>query len=439
MQESDFLALKDKRLTPTDQWRDQAGSQWNYCLSDDGRCVICGGEPAHSTLEVPERIAEHLVEGIASEAFANNATLRRVILPPSVRFIGRKAFANCPQLEEVSFSEGLLSLGAKAFAQDRQLKELALPEGLLDFGAETFRSCENLAAISLPSTLTTIGPRAFIESGLERIELPASLTTLDSRTLLIHSGSHAGKTGKPLVIRVNEANPVFFVEGGVLCKREEDGSVRAVMYAGEEPVVRIPESVTKVSSCLFYGAAGVDELFVHDSVGRFGVEAFVTDVPIRRVHLSLSEPVEGHSTIDVQFSPTASARRSFMTAFSGGTMDATALIEAADQGLMFFTDRFEMGRAVLDRLEDPVLADASRIRYLKRLLTTNLKSISQEFARHNYHEGFDRLADQGILTPETIEEAMGYAREAGGVAAVGYLLEMKRERFSTSLMGDYDL
>lgn len=326
-----------------------------------------------------------------------------------------------------------------AFAQQHRLQEVTLPEGLLEIGAGAFRSCNALTSLALPSTLVAIGSRAFADTSLSSLELPASLVALEDASLLTHSSIHLFRNAAPLVITVDTDNPHLFVEGGVLCKREEDGSVRALMYAGAESAVRIPEAVTQLGSCLFYGATGIEELFVHDEIEPFSLQAFAMPNAIRHIRLSLSEPIEGHSAVDAYFSPSASSRHTFVSAFADGTFDAATLLEASDQGLSSFNDLHEMGRIALERLADPVLVDSVRVRYLRNLVSRSLRPISREFALRNYTEGFDRLADQGILTLDNFDDVLGWAREANGTASVGYLLEMKRERFGRTLMDEYDL
>lgn len=567
--DDDVVMVEELSIEATDEWRDEADNRWRYCIDQDGACLICRAMPAGDSLEVPSLIAGHPVAAVAAEACASCTKLRRVTLPPTVRFIGRKAFAYCSQLEDIALNEGLVAIGSfafmnaglrslhapstlerigikafyhclqltdvhldegllalgdnafaetavselvipasvlavgsrilepgqgasaariavhpdnarfvtdptgtalygrgpdglvlldcigggsrcevlpetrsiapGAFAQHHDLREVTLPEGLAEIGAGAFRACSALTSLSLPSTLVSIGSRAFADTSLRSLDLPASLILVEDASLLVHSSIHLSRDAAPPVFTVDAANPRLFVEGGVLCRREEDGSVRALMYAGSDSTVRLPEAVTQLGSCLFYGATGIDELFVHDGIETFNLQALTMPHAIRHIRLSLREPIEGHDVVDAYFSTSASARHTFVSAFADGTFDAAVLLEAADQGLTSFTDLHDMGRIALERLADPVLMDSAREHFLRRLVSRSLRPVSREFALRNYTEGFDRLADQGILTLENFDDVLGWAREANGTAAVGYLLEMKRERFGRALMDEYDL
>ena len=58
------------------------------------------------------------VTAIAAKAFANNKSLKKVVIPASVRKIGKQAFSGCKNLKTIIFKTPHLtkkSVGAKAF------------------------------------------------------------------------------------------------------------------------------------------------------------------------------------------------------------------------------------------------------------------------------------------------------------------------------------
>lgn len=97
------------------------------------------------------------VTNIESNAFAGQYRLKKVIIPDSVKTIGKQAFYNCINLETVEFPD---------YAQ------------LATIGQYAFRGCENLKTVKLPSNLAAIGTYAFAYSGIESIDIPASVKTL---------------------------------------------------------------------------------------------------------------------------------------------------------------------------------------------------------------------------------------------------------------------
>ncbi len=77
------------------------------------------------------------VEVICDEAFFDGF-LQRIILPESLRVIGREAFAHCSDL-----------------------KEVVLPSGLKDIRDGAFYGCNSLKTVALPLTAKLISETAF--------------------------------------------------------------------------------------------------------------------------------------------------------------------------------------------------------------------------------------------------------------------------------------
>ena len=99
---------------------------------------------------------------------------------------------------------------------------------------------------------------------------------------------------------------------------------------------------------------------------------------------------------------------------------------------------YEQVKLIVARLESSVLlSEASKRRY-HAVLDNNLEEICVDIARHDDRVTMGQLADLGVLTAENLErvgEAVGTLQDA---AMTGYLLEMKRVRFSQRTF-DFDL
>ena len=106
-------------------------------------------------LEIPEGVL-----AIEEEAFQKNNSLKRVILPKSLKRIGRFAFDACSELEEISIPEGVE----------------VLEDGI-------FAYCKNLTKIELHEGLKIISDNALQGTGIEKLELPASVRVLGNNAL----------------------------------------------------------------------------------------------------------------------------------------------------------------------------------------------------------------------------------------------------------------
>ena len=164
---------------------------------------------------------EKPVVGIQS-AFSSNKSVKSIVLPEGIRFIGDRAFygssvesVNFPssleeigpsafessniktsdlsatsiaeipesafrgsQLENISLPESLNRIGDNAFGACRVLS-IWLPEGLISIGDFAFTDCHSLRNISVPNGLQSIGDGAFYNCwALESFSLPEGLISI---------------------------------------------------------------------------------------------------------------------------------------------------------------------------------------------------------------------------------------------------------------------
>lgn len=106
---------------------------FEYKIKNESICIescISAGTIA----EIPERIEGYPVVEIASYAFSTSGNtisnrlagerLEEIILPKTVKKIGRYAFYNCRNLQRISFYNTLTDLGAGAFTGCHRVKEI---------------------------------------------------------------------------------------------------------------------------------------------------------------------------------------------------------------------------------------------------------------------------------------------------------------------------
>ena len=82
--------------------------------------------------------------------------LTSIIIPNSLKSIGRNVFANCSGLTSVTIPEGLTSIGDHAFSGCSGLTSVTIPEGVISIGHGAFMNCSSLSSISIPNSVTTI-------------------------------------------------------------------------------------------------------------------------------------------------------------------------------------------------------------------------------------------------------------------------------------------
>lgn len=98
---------------------------------------------------------------IADYQHQKNEKIRKVILPNTVKSIGKSAFYECTNLEEITLPDGLEIIEEKAFANCKKLRRVYVPDSVKHIGSCAFHSCERLEQINIPDTVVTIGDISF--------------------------------------------------------------------------------------------------------------------------------------------------------------------------------------------------------------------------------------------------------------------------------------
>ena len=224
---------------------------------------------------VPNGISE-----IGARAFENAESVRRVVLPDTVRSIQTEAFCRSG-LEEITLPEGLERIADGAF-RDSGLKMIRLPKTLRSIGAESFAGTR-LQSVDLPGSLPIIpegafercgalktvriregvralGPRAFsFCPALETVELPDSLTEISTQPkdnpfagsggVRTVSASGAWRNAHPDLLREmrdrrlsarEKAETSFQMTGSKLAR-----------YLGRDRRVTVPEGTTEIGARAF--------------------------------------------------------------------------------------------------------------------------------------------------------------------------------------------
>jgi hypothetical protein len=117
---------------------------------------------------------------IADYAFENCFSLRNVIIPDSLIYIGRRSFSDCAKLTNVTIPDNVKVIGEGCFSSCDNLKSIKLPSELKEIKADTFSFCSNLENISLPNSITEIGDDAFKYcDSLTQISIPSNVKTIN--------------------------------------------------------------------------------------------------------------------------------------------------------------------------------------------------------------------------------------------------------------------
>ncbi|WP_294409162.1 leucine-rich repeat domain-containing protein [uncultured Ruminococcus sp.] len=113
-------------------------------------------------LTIPSVINGLKVTEIGAEAFNNNDTIKKVVLPSDLKEIGNEAFYSCYNLNNVQFNNKLQTISDYAF-QKSGLVKATLPNSLKTIGSAAFDSCAYLETITIPNSVTEISITSFAD------------------------------------------------------------------------------------------------------------------------------------------------------------------------------------------------------------------------------------------------------------------------------------
>ena len=149
-----------------------------YSISNN-EVLITGYSGHDEVLYLPNKIEGYSVTSIASYAFRECHSLKKIVIPDSVTDIGIYAFSNCSSLENIEIPNSVTYIGGAAFSNCTRLKSIEIPNSVTSIGNDAFSNCTRLKSIEIPNSVTSIGDYTFEKCiSLESIKIPNSVTSI---------------------------------------------------------------------------------------------------------------------------------------------------------------------------------------------------------------------------------------------------------------------
>lgn len=170
---------------------------WSYKQREIGEgLVITSYKGTATEVTVPETIGKSTVVEIGNGAFAGSSgigagsvvtyasgeqqaarrKITKVVLPKSIKFIGRGAFADMLSLESIEIPDGVIEIEPFAFDMCNSLTEVIIPGSVRRIGMYAFAGCKNLRRVKICEGLVELGAGMFSRDiNLKELELPKSL------------------------------------------------------------------------------------------------------------------------------------------------------------------------------------------------------------------------------------------------------------------------
>lgn len=243
------IELKEFKFKYITRWTSQGYPLVIRIATDNGNVIIPRGSCGENVTYTLSHDGHLDIAG--SGAMADDYYFRRIGLITSVTIqegvtsIGSSAFCDCTNLTSVTIPESVTYIYHSAFSGCTNLTTITIPEGsrLTSIEGSVFSDCNSLTAIKIPASVTMIG---------EGFNYP--FYDCDNLSSII----------------VAEGNPKYDSRNGCNAIIETESN-RLILGCS---TTVIPESVTSIGECAFYGCGNLTSITIPESVTTFEESAF---------------------------------------------------------------------------------------------------------------------------------------------------------------------
>ncbi|MDO5117338.1 MAG: leucine-rich repeat domain-containing protein [Eggerthellaceae bacterium] len=355
---------------------------------------------------------------------------------------------------------GTIRIADRAFLYHPSLVSLVLPEGLQSIGNASFKYCRSLKYVVVPDSLTTIGEEAFRSTALANFRIPAGFRYLGMYGL--STCSRGSSLAQPTLrdLEVDPENETFYMESGILCRRDDEGD-HAVVFVGPQTDVTIPKSVIYIDGFCFGGVDSITHLTVHTDILGVGLGAFFISAVVPRVTI-VTKDIHGVEHRYEAYFPSSHFPSSsysgqcFSQAFGGPTtagagdedlvprgktpdgivkkstsiMDPATIFAFADLSIRHCYQTIERTGLILLRLSDGRFLDESGRDMFVKSVERHLEEFVIACSRQNDIQFIKMLVDLGFINEQNIARIIDLLGAQKDVKLVSYLLNEQHERFS---------
>ncbi len=228
----------------------------------------------------------------------------------SVTSIGEGAFLRCPRLTSVDIPNSVTSIGDYAFDECPGLTSIVIPNSVTSIGRQAFAYCTGLTSIDIPNSVTAISSYAFyntawydnqpdglVYAGMVAYRYKGTMPsgtnmTLREGTLGIAICAFMECTGLTSIVIPNSVTEVgilafmdcpdltsIVVESGNP-RYDSRNNCNAIIESASNTLIvgckntTIPNSVTKIGPCAFFGCDGLTSIDIPNSITSIGDNAF---------------------------------------------------------------------------------------------------------------------------------------------------------------------
>lgn len=279
---------------------------YRLLVYDDGTVTLNAYTGSERDVVIPDEIKGYHITSISTDVFADNTTIRSVVIPEGVKYIGGRnysnsnkgAFENCTALESVSLPSTLVSIGGDVFKNTKilndctetikyidgwviectnasEIKSVKLKDGTVGIAYGAFRSDNSkLKSVTLPDGLRAVSDYAFSGCPLESVTFPDNLT-------YIGRGAFGGCKLKSLVLpeALEYVGSFAFANTNIgeitfpskLAEIQESAFENCMSLTS----VTLPDSLKVMGDSAFSGCTSLKTVIGGDSAEEIGRDTFL--------------------------------------------------------------------------------------------------------------------------------------------------------------------
>ncbi|MGI6392607.1 MAG: leucine-rich repeat domain-containing protein [Candidatus Izemoplasmatales bacterium] len=225
--------------------------------------VITIGKGAFYKTSLESIMIPDTVTKIGSQAFSDCYNLVSATLSKNINYIDSMLFKSCFKLEQIKIPDAVSYIGQSAFTQCMALEDLTFGSGLVVIGTSAFEACSGISKIVIPNSVKAIETMAFYCcSEVTSISIGSGVMFID---ILAFSKCHLLST-----VVVDPDNKVYDSRdncNGIVKKASK------TLILGIK-TTDIPQTVTIIGECAFYGLKNVDSIELDDNIKTIEEYAF---------------------------------------------------------------------------------------------------------------------------------------------------------------------
>ena len=236
------------------------------------------------------------LKAIGKDAFLG-CSFEQIVIPKSVESISDNAFKGCEELRSVRIDSKLEAISSYSFAFCKKLEEVNIPESVKTIDIGAFDGCSSLKSVSIPASVQLVQSYAFDEcDSLKSVSFANPETQMESYSFsedILDEYTYIKSKGHSMggIYKAISKPPMKMTisKDGILKKTVKNSLRRRVV---------IPDGVKEIANGVFSGCEYLESIEFPKSLTKIDTEAFAKCYRLNSVKFSNGLQIIGDSAFE---------------------------------------------------------------------------------------------------------------------------------------------